>query len=242
METTLNNVRSLIVNTIQKSKSELVDILNKTGIPTSYHDSKEKIRQNVVKALSVSNKFKDRLMELIKKNHIGDVKNILKTDTKTKKLGFASQPLYQRTLPLDEEGYEYYEPVDGNPFPEAVIFTQEYASPSISIGMNGSFGADGTIHPTANPYGSDFHFRADGTPNTQNESTIDKVVGWLNKALGIYSEVVKQNPANETDKLAQLQAQLDAEKQKRKKAWIVPTILATIVTATVVYMVLKNKK
>ena len=49
MESTIQNIRKILVNTINTSKNDLVDILNKTGIPTSYHDSKEKIRQNVDK-------------------------------------------------------------------------------------------------------------------------------------------------------------------------------------------------
>jgi hypothetical protein len=240
METTLNNIRTIIVNTVQKSKNELVDILNKTGIPTSYHDTKTKVQGNVVKALSISNKFADRLKELILNNHVSEVKNAMGSEVKT--LGFASQPLYQRTLGLDDIEYA---PVIDPHFLDAISF-QKTGNENSNIAMdgsycaNGSFGSDETIHSTANPFGSDFSFRADGTPSQPN--VVDKVVGWLNKALNIYSDVVKQSPAAETDKLAQLQAQLDAEKAKSKKSWIVPTILATIVTATVVILVIKKKK
>jgi len=242
METTLNNIRTIIVNTIQDSKNELVDILNKTGIPTSYHDTKEKIRQNVIKALSVSNKFIERYKELIINNHSSEVKNAMGSRYKT--LGFASQPLYQQTLGLNDIKYA---PIINREFLETVSFErtgQENSNIAMdgSYCANGTFGANGTIHPTANPFGSDFSFRADGTPTDAQPNVVDKVVGWLNKALKIYSDVAKESPAAETDKLAQIQAQLDAEKAKSKKSWIVPTILATIVTATVVYVVLKNKK
>jgi len=46
MVSNLDSVRSLIVTTATNSKNQLVDALNKTGIPTSIHDTYKKIYQN----------------------------------------------------------------------------------------------------------------------------------------------------------------------------------------------------
>ena len=251
MESTIQNIRKILVNTINTSKNDLVDILNKTGIPTSYHDSKEKIRQNVVKGLSISNNFVTKMKELVMKNHISDVTNAMKIDSK--KLGFASQPLYQATVDFGS-GL-----IDIDPNHETISFKQvpnQTSNVAMSgtygasgFGANGTFGAsgfgaNGTVHPTANPFGSDFSFRASGfgADGTETQTSgFDKAIDWLNKAFGLYTEVVKQNPSNEKEQLAYLQVQLDAEKKKSKSAWIVPTILTAIITAVIVFKLVKKK-
>jgi hypothetical protein len=243
METTIQNIRKILINTINTSKNDLVDILNKTGIPTSYQDSKKKIRENVIKGLSISNNFVEQMKELIMKNHISDVKNAMGSEAKT--LGFASQPLYQATVDFGS-GL-----IDIDPNHETISFKQvptqtTNVAMSGTFGANGTFGADGTIHPTANPFGSDFSFRASGFgANGSEEPTkktfFEKAIDWLNNALGIYGEVIKNNPTTEQEKLANLQAQLDAEKKKSRNAWILPTVLTAIITGTIVYMVAKKK-
>jgi hypothetical protein len=99
---TLDDIRVLIVTTTINAKQEIVDALNKTGITSSVYDTSEKIYKNIINALSISNDFKNTLIELIAK--FGFSQNQQPTMQKSQTLGFITQPMYQATLSPDAYG------------------------------------------------------------------------------------------------------------------------------------------
>ena len=106
MVSNLDSVRSLIVTTATNSKNQLVDALNKTGIPTSIHDTYKKIYQNTVHALSLSNNFRDTLANLMVQLHLPTVQQVMNTQSSTTgTLGFVTQPVYWETLSTDDGSY-----------------------------------------------------------------------------------------------------------------------------------------
>ena len=223
MESNINSVRNLLVNVVNKSKTELVDILNKTGIPTSIHDTKAKVQENIIKGIAISNKFKNKLIKFLSDNHVTDIKNSVLGG---KKMNFASQPMYMYSLTIDDSSPSHL----GDPF----LGSRFSSNPQ----FDSTFGSDAAIQSYTQPE----VVKALGFVNADGSTDKEGILDWLNTALGIYGEYVKKEGQNESEKLAALQAELDLEKKNKGKSWIVPTVLTAIVVGTLVYLYAKKQK
>jgi|GEM_PF-4915979 len=223
MESNINSVRNLLVSVVNKSKTELVDILNKTGIPTSIHDTKAKVQENVIKGIAISNKFKNKLVRFLSENHVTDIKNAVLGG---KKMNFASQPMYMYSLTIDDSSPSQL----GDPF----LGSRFSSNPE----YNSTFGNASSVQSYSQPE----VVKALGFINADGSTNKEGVLDWLNKALGIYGEYVKIEGKDEAEKLAALQAELDLEKKNKKKSWIVPTLLTAVIVGTLVYLYAKKQK
>jgi hypothetical protein len=223
MENNISSVRNLLVSVVNKSKTELVDILNKTGIPTSIHDTKAKVQANIIKGIAISNKFKNKLVRFLSENHVTDIKNAVLGG---KKMNFASQPMYMYSLTIDDSSPSQL----GDPF----LGSRFSSNPQ----YDNTFGNEASVQSYSQPE----VIKALGFVNADGSTNKEGVLDWLNKALGIYGEYVKIEGKDEAEKLAALQAELEVEKKNKKKSWIVPTLLTAIVVGTLVYLYAKKQK
>ena len=224
MESNINSVRNLLVSAVNKSKTDLVSILNKTGIPTSIHDTKAKVQENIIKGIAISNKFKNKLVRFLSENHVTDIKNAVLGG---KKMNFASQPMYMYSLTIDDSSPSQL----GDPF----LGSRFSSNPQ----YDNTFGNEASVQSYSKP---EVIYKSLGFVNADGSTNKGGVLDWLNKALGIYGEYVKNEGKDEAEKLAALQAELEVEKKNKKKSWIVPTLLTAIVVGTLVYLYAKKQK